>query len=332
MIVEPNARESQSQIILPIIQRSFERLIRGEEFSLSAYLNQVETHRIVDGTKVVCHCYFVALDGNGKPRVEALIEELCYHLIDYAIPRSSIAEAYERDSKNKTSSSILRLGNEARILFNTLSNSGEVGELLLFVLAETYLKLPQLICKMDLKTSTQMHFHGADGLHAGVDEASGKLCLYWCESKIWKNVSEAFKDFFDSLAPLLKGTGATSSLEQRDLQLLQRHIDLNDPKLEAALKLFLDPTNPNFNSLEFRGLGLVGFDFNKYPDTPGSKTSDEIAQEVINDLPIWKNHINSHVKSKSIDSYFMHVFCLPIPSSSAFRDIFRRTMRLDNVT
>ena len=38
---------------------------------------------------------------------------------------------------------------------------------LLFLLAERFLKLPQILCKMDLKTDPRMHYHGADGVSIG---------------------------------------------------------------------------------------------------------------------------------------------------------------------
>ena len=50
--------------------------------------------------------------------------------------------------------------------------------MLLFMLAERFLKLPQILCKMALKTDSRLHYHGADGVYAGVTQ-EGVLKLYW---------------------------------------------------------------------------------------------------------------------------------------------------------
>jgi len=122
----------------------------------------------------------------------------------------------EREDADRTGSSqkVVRLHTKARKLFTDLVQSGEGGELLLFALAEKLLRLPQLICKMSLNTNTRMHIHGADGLHAGVDEKTGKLLLYWGESKIFGDVTSAVRDCLKSLAPILLDHGAS----KRDLQ------------------------------------------------------------------------------------------------------------------
>lgn len=73
---------------------------------------------------------------------------------------------------------------EAIGTFTDLSNTGEGGEMLLYLLAERFLKVPQVLCKMDLKTDSHMHYHGADGVYASVNEG-GLLKLFWGESKVY---------------------------------------------------------------------------------------------------------------------------------------------------
>jgi hypothetical protein len=46
---------------------------------------------------------------------------------------------------------------------------------------------------MDLKTDTRLHYHGADGVYAGVTP-EGLLKLYWGESKIYKDAGAAIRD------------------------------------------------------------------------------------------------------------------------------------------
>ncbi|WP_437618552.1 HamA C-terminal domain-containing protein [Sorangium sp. So ce1151] len=251
------------------IREALTRLARGTPTDLSALLHDVETHAVVDGTNVTAHCHCLKLDGNGRPRIDALVEAVAEHVLDYAIPRSEYRDAQEESLRTGSSQKIVRLHKKAQKLFTDLEQSGEGGELLLFALAEKVLRLPQLICKMSLKTNARMHIHGADGLHAGVDPATGKLLLYWGESKIYGDFSGAVRDCLASIAPMLSDHDAS----KRDLQLLQRYLDVDNEELENAIKNFLDPDSEAFNSLEFRGLCLVGFDCGAYPEGPSKVTA-----------------------------------------------------------
>jgi hypothetical protein len=96
-------------------------------------------------------------------------------VVDYAIPRKKINEAVKYFNETQSTAKITKLANQAKRLFTRLANSGEGGEFILFLFAEQFLRFPQIICKMSLKTSSQMHYHGADGIHIGVDKDNKKF-------------------------------------------------------------------------------------------------------------------------------------------------------------
>jgi hypothetical protein len=300
------------------------RLARGAPTDFSALLHDVERHVVVDGTNITAHCHCLTLDGNGRPRIEDLVDAVAEHVIDYAIPRSESHAAFEEAHRTGSSQKVVRLHTQARKLFTDLIQSGEGGELLLFALAEKLLQLPQLICKMSLKTNARMHIHGADGLHAGVDEQTGKLLLYWCESKIFGDVSSAIRDCLKSLAPMLLDHEAS----KRDLQLLQRHLDLDNHNLENALKMFLNPDDLAFNALEFRGLCLVGFDCDAYPRGPSKTELKAVVSAITLTLPRWKQHVAKRVTMEEIGAFSMHFLFVPFPSADEFRNLFRERLGL----
>jgi len=300
------------------------RLARGAPTDLSALLHDVERHVVVDGTNITAHCHCLTLDGNGRPRIEDLVDAVAEHVLDYAIPRSEYHAAREEAARTGSSQKVVRLHTKARKLFTDLIQSGEGGELLLFALAEKLLQLPQLICKMSLKTNTRMHIHGADGLHAGVDEQTGKLLLYWGESKIFGDVTSAIRDCLKSLAPMLQDHEAS----KRDLQLLQRHLDVDNDNLENALKKFLNPDDPAFNSLEFRGLCLVGFDCDAYPKGPSKTELKAVVSAITSTLPGWKQHVTKRVTEEKLDAFSMHFLFVPFPSADEFRKLFREHLGL----
>jgi hypothetical protein len=159
-------------------------------------------------------------------------------------------------------------------------------------------------------------------MHVGVDPVTGKLLLYWGESKIYGDVTGAVRECLASVAPML----AEHSAGQRDLQLLQRHADLDDPALEMAFKKFLNPDSEEFNSLEFRGLCLVGFDCDAYPKGPSTTELTALANQIATTLPTWKGHITKRITEEKLDSFAMHFLFVPFPSADGFRQLLRNQL------
>jgi len=321
----PVSATTTSTPIAEPLEEALKRLARGSSTDLGALLYDVERHAVVGSTNVTAHCHCLQLDGNGRPRIEALVGAVAEHVLDYAIPRSEYRAAREEADRTGSSQKVVRLHTKARKLFTDLAQSGEGGELLLFALAEKLLGLPQLICKMSLKTNTRMHIHGADGLHAGVDEKTGKLLLYWGESKIFGDVTSAVRDCLKSLAPMLQNEEAS----KRDLQLLQRNLDVDNSELEDALKKFLNPDDPAFNSLEFCGLCLVGFDCAAYPTGPSKTELKAVVASITSMLPEWKAHVAKRVSDENIGAFSMHFLFVPFPSADEFRKLFRDQLGLN---
>lgn len=123
------------------------------------------------------------MDGNGRVQPYRLAEFMRNAIVDYAIPSSELVEAKARDSRFNSTEAVAELIERVDRSFTDLANTGEGGEMLLFLLTERFLKLRQILSKMDLKTGTRMHYHGADGvLYVGVT-AEGTLKLYWGNQK-----------------------------------------------------------------------------------------------------------------------------------------------------
>src|SRR5690606_18879537 len=148
-----------------------------------------------------------------------LAEHLRNRIIDYAIPRASFEKAVQEIVETGSGARMIASHDQARNLFTDLTQSGEGGALLLFAMAESIFKLTQIICKMTLKTSSLMHFHGADGVYAE-GRTDGGLDIYWGESKIYGECSAAIRDCFSSLAPFLIEPDGSDSAKERDILLI----------------------------------------------------------------------------------------------------------------
>lgn len=305
------------------------RIARGQASELAALLHDVELHTVVDGTRVISHCHSLKLDAAGRPRIAELAQAVAEFATEFAIPRSQIARALEHARLTGSFGQINRLYDTAKSLFTDLENSGEGGELLLFAVAERILRLPQLMCKMSLKTNTRMHVHGADGVHAGVDRDTGRLALYWGESKIYGDATSAIRECLASIAPMLIEAGPRGQ-STRDLQLLDRAIDLSDHQLEQALRRYLDPRDPAFLELEIRGLCLVGFDCDAYGRLTSETKQQELVDVIVTQLPTWKTGIARRVAKEALGDFSMHFICVPFPSADSFRNELRLALGIIN--
>jgi len=294
---------------------------RGDHV-LAPYVNEIICHESVADTATTAHILSVRLGGNGQPRDNHLITEISYSAVDYAIPRSEIEAARASDAKSKTTRETMRLRREAASTFTDLANTGEGGEILVFVLAETFLKLPQLMCKMSLKTSGNLHFNGADGLHVGINHESGMLQLYWNESKMFAVDSAAIRECLSSMKPFITGSGSSGAQEERDLHLLNRHLDLDNPDLEEAIKNFLNPRHENFNKLEMCGVGLVGFSCDAYPKVANVLKNEECISLISKEVDRWITLVKSRLEVEGFSNYHIHMFIIPLPCVDKYRDMF----------
>jgi len=313
----------------PDLYASLIPLLRTKSDDLDAYLEMVVCDAVISSTYTRAHCYFIALDGNRRPRVKDFAKFIGTRITDFAIPRVEINRAIHEAKRTGSTAPISLLNTKARNLFTKLPGSGEGGEVLLSILAETFLRLPQLFTKMVLKTSGEMHVHGSDGIHVGVNDQNGNLAVYWGESKLYKNAAAAVNQCFSSLAPFLLDAGGSGAAQERDLQLMRDGLSLDDPNLLEALKRYLNPDDPMFKLLEFRGLCLVGFDSDSYPTSPNSKEAHQIKEEIETAFEKNKKQILNRVTEEQIESFIIEIFCLPFPSVKDFRKAFRAELGLD---
>jgi len=310
-----------------------EGLLRKSEGEIHGYIQKVDTHLEIASTKALAHCYFIALDGNGRPRINDFAEFVARHVVDYAIPRKEIAAAQKYDTENNTTTAHTALVKKAAGLFTSLEKTGEGGEMLLYILVQEFLKLPQLICKMPLKTNSEMHYHGADGIHVSVEEnADGKeiLSLYWGESKLYKDLGKAIKAAIESIKGFLLSDGSAGTPAQRDLQLIQDNLHVVDEKLGNALLKYLDKDDPLYGQVNWKGICLIGFDTDHYPATPNSgETIKQIKEKIEKELPKWSEKVGKQISEHTnLNTFDIHVFLLPFPSVEAFRKAFLEALGL----
>jgi hypothetical protein len=312
-------------VLSTITEADLSSALTGDPEALEVELELIEKAASIAGHSVKVHCHCLTVDANGRVQPTRLAEFMRNAVADYAIPRSKLAEAKARDAKYNTTEAVTALVERAKRSFTDIAKSGEGGEMLLFLLAERFLKLPQIICKMDLKTDSRMHYHGADGVYAGVTR-DGTLKLYWGESKIYKDPTTAIRDCLASLAPFLLEPDSEGSERERDLILLSDKADLSDATVTRALRKYFDRSSPLSKRVQYCGVALVGFDASFYPAAKAKAIAADLTRACVTELKSWKTQIGNRLSHEKLNQMDIEFFCIPLPSADDFRTAFLKAM------
>lgn len=209
--------------------------------------------------------FFYLTFKDGKVSLDDFVDYIYWNTVNFCVPEKERKRLRQKFIETNDHRYIFELTDKARRLFIKAKEqqltTGEPGELILFILLEAALKAPQIACKMHLKTNVNMPVHGSDGIHISYDNSSGLLTLYWGESKLCHQLSNALDKVCESIKNFLDdGTGDPP--RERDLEILKDHISIdNDMAKEEILKYF-DPYEGKSNKVRESFACFVGFDFN----------------------------------------------------------------------
>ncbi|MGY3263081.1 HamA C-terminal domain-containing protein [Frigoribacterium sp. 2355] len=288
-------------------------LARRGQISTLEFFVEHGTGALVPATKTTIRTHFVQMDENGLASTYVLAQHLADKVIDFCIPRNEIADAMDVSISSRTTDAISGLKQDAVDLFVKSTKSGEGGELLLFALLENSLGIPQLLSKMSLKTSSNMHVHGTDGVHARLDDQD-VLHLFWGESKLHKSPAAAIDDCFHSLAPFLDAKSEVA--RKRDIKLVHSYMALNHQELAVALLKYFERGNPKRNRVRLHGTALIAFDIAEYPDYAIKGISTNLEKR----LEYWHDRIYQSVDQHELANVEIDVYCIPLPSVQQLRD------------
>lgn len=313
------------------IAKAMDNLLIKSKGELLSRIEQVSSEITIEGTKSVATCYMLKLDANGNTRLRELVDFIDTKLIEYSIPKKEIDKAKKYFIETGSPSKVDELKNKAKTLFTDLNKTGEGGEILLYILIQEILKIPQLISKMSLKTSGNLHYNGADGIHVEVDSENNNLNLYWGESKMYADLSNAISSCFESLKGFLLDTQGCSSTQERDLQLITSNINANvhDDELEDYLVKFFDKDDDFSNRVLYKGVCFIGFDHDSYPSVDDlTKTNDLVKRLITQKIDRWCKSVSKGIiKHKNLELKEIHVFLMPFPSVEEFREYFLKKIQ-----
>lgn len=285
------------------------------------HLKELGISSEVHDTRTRVHCYRLPIDANGRVRYKPLAEFLRERIVDYAIPRTRIDQAKRHLNATGSTALLSKLEKQAKSLFTSLTKSGEGGELLVFAFAEAVFGLSQIICKMSLKTSSEMHYHGADGVYAE-GTAEGDLNVYWGESKLYSDPSDAVRDCLSSLAPFLVDPDGNDSARSQDVFLINEFAKFDDPKITEGLKRYFDLEDEKSLSMKHCGIALIGFDSAAYLDDGENTDEAKLETELKEQIPSWIKQIKNRIGKESIGTYEINFICVSMRTVEEFRAYF----------
>lgn len=313
--------ESNLDSLLAILQKDYKRL---------APRIRTLTHSITcEFDEITLRLHYPSFR-DGACTVSDLVKTLGQYLVPFALPRAQINSVYaQRNELDEEDYRIVLhdLEQEALTLFKraheATNRNGEAGELLLYLLTEWILEAPQIFSKMHLKTNREMPVHGADGVHVKYCSSTHKLNIYWGESKLYTNVSQAIAAAAASILESL-----SDEKIEFELQLLKRNIDFSGLSQEAktCLLRYLDPCEEESNERSNITTCLISFDFEAFKSLEGEKRDkiplmfETAAKEKLKELaPV----LASAIKEKGLQNQTMEFFFFPLPSVVDFRNLFQ---------
>lgn len=223
----------------PCSQIKWADCVRISEAWIEDYLQE---HPIHSSAKLTVRAYSLLFSGT-QQQFHSIVDFISDKIADFVLPSHEVAEL---NNANKPT-----FKRAAHYFGDTdPEKDGKYGELLLFLLTETVLKVPMVAHKMTLLTNTKDQVKGGDGIYFG--EYNGQTALLIGESKIEQTLSKALSHALDSL-DRFHGNWQTSQSFHHELivasQILRQ--DLSIEQLDYLYKSFKP------NTKEYRANILV---------------------------------------------------------------------------
>lgn len=301
------------------MQERLKELIMIPKDSLDGVIKDIKCNLVMPPNARI-RFHYIQLQG-GNVRVKDFLSVLQQGLIPYALPRDEARATTYLTAPQKIA--------EAREEYVRGENSGELGELSLYMFLESKEEAPQILSKMSLKTSGNMHFHGSDAVHMKFNN-DGSIILYLGESKAHKALDKSVKAclksinkfYFDELVD-----GRTQF--DFDLKLIKQNMDVNDEELKEFLQNLLNPWEGGKENLYYVNACFIPFEvpqlneLNKQnfheAESQLQKLYEASMKEIIDDL-------TEMLSKKNNKGLLFHFFFVPFPDVDTVKADFRKML------
>ena len=207
---------------------------------------------------------------------------------------------------------------KAKSKFQTkIENTGEVGELILFLLLEAN-GITQIMSKMRIKSNAEMSVFGTDAIH--IQSTNDELIFHFGESKMY----DVFTSAVDSAVKSIENTSGKQ--EDMEFDIISKNIDRS--KFGEFTDQILDYLNPYLSNKENMKTSypiLICHNWNILQDLTkrnGANLSEYLKKEYEKSSEKYSTKIVTKVTSSKINNKTFNFFVIPFTSVSEFRKSF----------
>lgn len=314
--VDRHGRTSQT---LPIgILPELQAYLEASRDQYHAILDCLEDEFKLNGLNVLGRFHFVKFTDNFTPNFDSLAKILAGHIVRYSLKHGT-----RNGPEHMGADSAGHIYRKARDYFQRIPTSAEAGQLLLFFMLESVYAAPQIICKMQLKSSPQEEIRGSHGIHIRWDREDDPLQIYVGEARLYKDVGSAVDDALDNIALLNTKKGGI----QHELSLVTAHFKFADERLRQMIGDYVDSEDLTKAS-DITHVCLIGFDWEQYRHLLNSQRSAVGAFRAA-----YKRYVTSMgklMKGRFADYQCRHLrfefIFLPFQDVDEFRSVFYRNL------
>lgn len=273
-------------------------------------------HKKIQKNKLVIRGFSICFSGT-QQNMLALIEFLCNNIKYFVYSKSQIAKL-EREGKEPY--------REALKYFSDIDplRDGKYGEMFLFMLTESILKIPIISYKIRSLTNPNDQVKGGDGIFFGKYE--NEIALLIGESKIMKKRCDGIRESLESLNRFHDAPGSPSKL---DYELTIAKSDLSEDLTKEQLDYIYNCLS--FDSEEFNNNIIVHpvliiFEtkhINKISSkSKGKEEAENLMKEYIEKSlkKIMELVKKNRSKYSKVFQVYIDFFFLPIENVNKFRD------------
>lgn len=307
------------------VEEQLEEYLSATKMAFDNLLSEVDHTFKVGDLEVEARFYYIKFDANGRPRYNDFFEVIWRQILAFCIPPKEIVEAKRLFEEENDPSLFVAINDKAKRLFLEAKNTGEPGELILFLFLENKIKAPQIVCKMYLKTNNHMPVHGTDGIHMKYDKDTDTLYLYWGESKIYEKLSTALDECLNSIHEINTEDGTGRRALDRDVQLITDHMKIYDEDLKKVIKEYFNPASERRNHVVEVNACFIGFDWSKMKNLNQFNQRNLISEfenAYMSRIEQIVNLLHDKLLNSQIHHFRFHFFFLPFKDVQDLRNHF----------
>ncbi|GAK12683.1 DUF1837 domain-containing protein [Geomicrobium sp. JCM 19039] len=229
----------------------------------------------------------------------------------------------------------MKLSKDARAKFKDWrQNTGELGEFLLFCFLEGHLQAPKILSKLELKTSSEMYVHGADGLHY-LKLSNGNYQLIFGESKLHKQLNPAIRDAFKSIRDFKESVNAKGNEKsgisfERSLMSsnLDRETFSEEEKTFLRSIVYPTPGESSYDVDEAFGI-FIGYEVefeNERKTLSNIGFREHVETAIKEEIETQKENVANYIEKFDLYGHIFHIYVLPFSKLDDTREMMLKEL------